>query len=96
MYSAQNDCELNVADDNHCNGFYKLQEKVGKGFNCERFFYVIRCLGHGMLTQKDPFAVLFSVQKSTTGAKTENKESNTGTESNTDATKDKMNKLFIE
>ncbi len=41
---------------------------------------------HGMLTQKDPFAVLFSVQKPySTGAKT---ESNTGTESNTDPTKD--------
>ncbi len=49
-----------------------------------------------MLIQKDPFAVLFSESKKQfTGAKTGNKNSNAGTESNTDATKDKMNKVYV-
>ncbi len=47
---------------------------------------------HGMLTQKDPFAVYFPKK---TIHMIENKDSNTGTECNTDATKDKMNKVFI-
>ncbi len=33
--NALDDCELNISDGFHCNGFIELQEKVGKGFNCE-------------------------------------------------------------